>query len=111
MLLLQGGSMLLEATTVTMFIECFSLYYQWISELWPSGPSSGKVVIAQGISEIAPIGGHPSISPQQFQRRKVMWDRVESVSLSLFNLSLVLVERDEYGMLSSFVVQNVQMQW
>ncbi|KAL0332240.1 UNVERIFIED_CONTAM: Vacuolar protein sorting-associated protein 13a [Sesamum calycinum] len=91
----KGGSMLLEATALTMLIECFTLYYQRISDLWPSGLSSGRVVVVQ--SEIAPLDGHSSVSPQQVQLEKVMWDRLEASSVSLLHLSLILVERDESG--------------
>ncbi|KAL0450266.1 UNVERIFIED_CONTAM: hypothetical protein Slati_1583000 [Sesamum latifolium] len=91
----KGGSMLLEATALTMLIECFTSYHQRISDLWPSGLSSGRVVVVQ--SEIAPLDDHSSVSPQQVQLEKVMWDRLEASSVSLMNLSLILVERDESG--------------
>ncbi|KAK4393366.1 hypothetical protein Sango_1807400 [Sesamum angolense] len=91
----KGGSMLLEATALTMLIECFTLYYQRISDLWPSGLSSGRVVVVQ--SEIAPLDGHSSVSSQQVRLEKVMWDRLEASSVSLLHLSLILVERDESG--------------
>ncbi|KAL0377792.1 UNVERIFIED_CONTAM: hypothetical protein Sradi_3084700 [Sesamum radiatum] len=91
----KGGSMLLEATALTMLIECFTSYHQRISDLWPSGLSSGRVVVVQ--SEIAPLDDHSSVSPQQVQLEKVMWDRLEASSVSLLNLSLILVERDESG--------------
>ncbi|KAL8044377.1 hypothetical protein ABFX02_08G042900 [Erythranthe guttata] len=101
----RGGSVLLEATAVTMLIEGFTSYYRWISELQPSGRLSGKAVVGQYTSEIAPADGQPSINRQQVQSRKVMWDCVESVSMSLLNLSLVLVERDEYGKLEQLLLE------
>ncbi|KAL7101240.1 hypothetical protein ACP275_08G043400 [Erythranthe tilingii] len=101
----RGGSVLLEATAVTMLIEGFTSYYRWISELQPSGRSSGRVVVGQYTSEIAPADGPPSINRQRVQSRKVMWDCVESVSMSLLNLSLVLVERDEYGKLEQLLLE------
>ncbi|XP_011099247.1 uncharacterized protein LOC105177708 isoform X2 [Sesamum indicum] len=91
----KGGSMLLEATALTMLIECFTLYYQRISDLWPSGLSSGRVAVVQ--SEIAPLDGHSGVSTQHVQLEKVMWDRLEASSVNLLHLSLILVERDESG--------------
>ncbi|KAI3452089.1 hypothetical protein Pfo_008754 [Paulownia fortunei] len=101
----KGGSMLLEATALTMFIECFTSYYQWISELWPSGRSSSRVVVAQYISEMALLDGQPSVNPQQVQRREVMWDRLEAFTMSLLHLSVVLVERDESGRLQELLFE------
>lgn len=85
-----------------MFIECFTSHYQWISKLWPFVRSSGRVVVAQDISEMAPLDGDSSVNPQQVQCQEAMWDRLEALSMSLLHLSLILVERDETGALSSF---------
>ncbi|KAK4416260.1 hypothetical protein Salat_2451500 [Sesamum alatum] len=99
----KGGSLLLEATALTMLIECITLYYQRMSDLWPPGLSSGRVVVVQ--SEIAPLDGHSSVSPQQVQHQKVMWDFLEASSVSLLHLSLILVERDESGRLQELVFE------
>ncbi|KAL3616453.1 hypothetical protein CASFOL_039843 [Castilleja foliolosa] len=101
----KGGSVILEAAAVTMFIECFALYYQKISELWPSGLSSGKAVVPQYVTEIVPLDSHNSTSPQQVQCREVMWDCLEEFSTSLSHFSLVLMERDESGRLHELLFE------
>ncbi|GFP80965.1 hypothetical protein PHJA_000239800 [Phtheirospermum japonicum] len=101
----QGGSVILEAAAVTMFIECFALYYQKISEFWPSGLSSGKAVVPQYVTEIVPLDSHHSANPQQVQCREVIWDCLEAFSMSLSHLSLVLMERDESGRLHELLFE------
>ncbi|KAK6129038.1 hypothetical protein DH2020_037218 [Rehmannia glutinosa] len=101
----KGGSVLLEATAMTMFIECFTSYYQKITELWPSGLSSVKVVVPPYGRQMVPPDGHPSTNPQQGQTREAMWNRLEAFSMSLFHLSLVLLERDESGRLQELLFE------
>ncbi|KAG8384490.1 hypothetical protein BUALT_Bualt04G0123100 [Buddleja alternifolia] len=101
----KGGSILLEATAVTVFVECFTSYYHRFTELWLSGRSSGRVVVANDIREMTPLDGHPSLHPQQVQQSEVMWSRLEAFSMSLLHPSLVLVERDESGRLQELLVE------
>lgn len=88
--------MLLEAKAMTMFKECFTLYYQWVSKLRPSG----KIVAAQDISKMASVDVNPGISRQQVQCREAMRDGLDILCMSILHLSLILVERHESGTLS-----------
>lgn len=88
--------MLLEPKAVTMFNECFTLYYQLVSKLRPSG----KVVVAQDTSEMAPINGDPHISRQQVHCQEARWDGLDALCMSLLHLSFIIVERHESGTLS-----------
>lgn len=88
--------MLLEAKAVTMFNECFTLYYQLVSKLLPSG----KIVVAQDTSEMAPIHGDPYISRRQVQCQEARWDGLDALCMSLLHLSFIIVERHESGTLS-----------
>ncbi|KAL8476053.1 hypothetical protein ACS0TY_028647 [Phlomoides rotata] len=101
----KGGAMLLEATTLTMYIECFTSYHQRISELLPSAPSCSGVVVAQDISEMAHLDGCPSLNLQQVQCQEAMWGRLESLSMSLLHLSLILVKREESGKLQELLLE------
>lgn len=88
--------MLLEAKAVTMFNECFTFYYQWVSKL----RHSGKIAVAQDISKIASVNGNPCISRQQVQCQEAMRDGLDALCMSLLDLSLFLVERHESGTFS-----------
>lgn len=87
--------MLLEAKAVTMFNECFTLYYQWVSKLRPSGKSTA----AQDISKMASVAGNPCISRQQVQCQEAARDGLDALCMSILHLSLILVERHESGTL------------
>lgn len=96
--------MLLEAAALRMFIECFTLYYQKLAEHWPSGVLSGKAVVPHYVSELVPLDSHPSANHQQVQ---VILEHLKAFSMSLFGFSLILLERDEHGMPSFFIVEKV----
>ncbi|GER30822.1 hypothetical protein STAS_06785 [Striga asiatica] len=93
----KGGFVLVEAAAVTMFVECSTSYYQKISDFWPSGLSSCKDAVSQYVTEMVPLDNYLSANPQQVQCPEVTWDRLQAFSMSLFHLSLILMERDESG--------------
>ncbi|XP_057771209.1 LOW QUALITY PROTEIN: uncharacterized protein LOC130991025 [Salvia miltiorrhiza] len=97
----KGGSMLLEAKAVTVFNECFTLYYQWVSKLRPSG----KIVVAQDISKMASIDGNPCGSLQQVQCQEAVRDGLDALCVSILHLSLILVERHESGRIQELLLE------
>ncbi|KAL1538923.1 hypothetical protein AAHA92_27610 [Salvia divinorum] len=97
----KGGSLLLEAKAVTMFNECFTLYYQWVSKL----RSSGRITAAQDISKMASVAGNPCISRQQVQCQEATRDGLDALCMRILHLSLILVERHETGRIQELLLE------
>ncbi|KAL2499748.1 Protein of unknown function (DUF1162) [Abeliophyllum distichum] len=98
----KGGFLLLEATSVTMFAECCTSYYNRILNLWPAGSSPGGVVPQYSEDETV-LDVHSSMDLGQLQH--VTLDRLEEFSLNISHLFLTFVSSDESGRLQELLLE------
>lgn len=90
----QGGFLLLEATSATMFAGCCKSYYNRILDLWHSGSSPGRVV-PQYSEDKTVLDVRSSLNSQQLQH--VTQDHLQEFSLNISHLFLIFVSNDESG--------------
>lgn len=101
----QGGSVYLETTALFMFVQCFILYRHRINDILSALSLPEKCIIARDVETMVSSDYDTAQDFQQLQH--LNWNHLKTLSISLSQLSLSLVARDEIGIIPSiFLCHN-----
>ncbi|WOH10040.1 hypothetical protein DCAR_0729501 [Daucus carota subsp. sativus] len=100
----QGGSIFLEAEAVAMFFQCLTSYEQGLRQVFPAAPVPKENLRAGTVKDVVVHNNHHS-QGLETTHQTVNQEKVDKLVISLSEISLVLVARDESGILQEILFE------